>query len=41
MNPKEPVNPLGEGKQQIPALFYAMRNKCLAIPLLDAWSDYL
>jgi len=26
---------------QIPPLFYPMLNKCLAIPLLEAWSDYL
>jgi hypothetical protein len=41
MNPEEPFYLLDEGKQQIPALFYAMLNKCLAIPLLEAWSDYL
>lgn len=26
---------------QIPPLFYPMLNKCLAIPLLETWSDYL
>lgn len=41
MNPEEPFYLLDEGKQQIPALFYAMLNKCLAIPLLEEWSDYL
>lgn len=41
MNPEEPFYLLDEGRQQIPALFYAMLNKCLAIPLLETWSDYL
>ena len=41
MNPQEPFYLLDESKQQIPALFYAMLNKCLAIPLLEDWSDYL
>lgn len=41
MNPEEPFYLLDEGKEQIPALFYAMLNKCLAIPLLEGWSAYL
>jgi hypothetical protein len=41
MNPEEPFYLLDEGRQQIPALFYAMLDKCLAIPLLGDWSDYL
>ena len=41
MNPEEPFFLLDEGKRQIPALFYAMLNKCLAIPVLETWADYL
>jgi hypothetical protein len=41
MNPQEPFYLLDDGSRQIPALFYAMLNKCLAIPLLEAWADYL
>lgn len=41
MNPEEPFYLLDDGARRIPALFYAMLNKCLAIPLLEAWSDYL
>jgi hypothetical protein len=41
MNPEEPFYLLDDGKQQIPALFYPMLNKCLAIPVLEAWSEYL
>ena len=41
MNPKEPFYLLDGGNEQIPALFYAMLNKCLAIPVLEAWADFL
>ncbi len=41
MQPEEPFYLLDGGDGQIPALFYPMLNKCLAIPLLEAWSDYL
>jgi hypothetical protein len=41
MNPEEPFYLLDEGAQQSPALFYAMLNKCLAIPALGIWSDFL
>jgi hypothetical protein len=41
MQPEEPFYLLDSGDGQIPALFYPMLNKCLAIPLLEAWSDYL
>lgn len=35
MRPEAPFYLLDEGEQQIPALFYPMLNKCLAIPLLE------
>jgi hypothetical protein len=42
MSPEEPFYLLdGGSEQQIPSLFYPMLNKCLAIPLLASWSDYL
>ena len=41
MNPEEPFYLLDGGAQQIPPLFYPMLNKCLAIPVLEAWSDFL
>ena len=41
MNPEEPFYLLDEGRQQLPVLFYAMLNRCQAIPLLEAWSAYL
>ncbi len=41
MNPEEPFYLLDDGKRQIPPLFHAMLNKCLAIPMLEAWSEHL
>jgi hypothetical protein len=41
MQPEEPFYLLDSGDGQIPPLFYPMLNKCLAIPLLETWSDYL
>jgi hypothetical protein len=41
MQPEEPFYLLDSGDGQLPALFYPMLNKCLAIPLLETWSDYL
>jgi len=41
MNPEEPFYLLDDGSRQIPALFYAMLNKCLAIPVLEEWAEYL
>jgi len=42
MSPEEPFYLLdGGSEQRIPSLFYPMLNKCLAIPLLASWSDYL
>jgi hypothetical protein len=41
MSPEAPFYLLDEGGQQIPPLFYPMLNKCLAIPLLETWADYL
>ena len=41
MNPEEPFYLLDGGDGQIPRLFYPMLNKCLAIPLLEAWTAYL
>ena len=32
---------LGLSKGPIPSLFYAMLNKCLALPLLESWAAYL
>jgi hypothetical protein len=32
---------LGKSKGPIPPLFYPMLNKCLALPLLPEWADYL
>jgi hypothetical protein len=40
-NPEEPFYLLDDGRQPIPLLFYPMLNRCLAVPLLPAWSDYL
>lgn len=41
MNPEQPFYLLDDGTQPIPPLFHAMLNKCLALPLLPAWSEYL
>jgi hypothetical protein len=41
MNPERPFYLLDDGTQAIPPLFYAMLNKCLALPLLPDWADYL
>jgi hypothetical protein len=41
MQPEEPFYLLDTGDGRIPPLFYPMLNKCLAIPLLEEWSDYL
>jgi len=41
MNPEQPFFLLDDGKQPIPPLFYAMLNRCLSVPLLPAWTDYL
>jgi hypothetical protein len=41
MNPEQPFYLLDDGTQSIPPLFYPMLNKCLALPLLESWSEYL
>ena len=41
MNPEQPFYLLDGGTQPIPPLFYAMLNKCLALPLLESWAEYL
>lgn len=41
MNPEEPFYLLDDGRRRLPALFYPMLNKALALPLLPDWSDYL
>lgn len=41
MQLEEPFYLLDSGDGQPPALFYPMLNKCLAIPLLETWADYL
>lgn len=41
MNPEQPFYLLDDGTQPIPPLFYAMLNKCLALPLLENWAEYL
>ncbi|MCZ7671769.1 MAG: hypothetical protein M5U34_33900 [Chloroflexi bacterium] len=49
MNPEQPFYLLNDGKPPalseskwpIPPLFYPMLNKCLALPLLPEWADYL
>jgi len=41
MNPERPFYLLDDGRQPIPPLFYAMLNKCLALPLLPEWAGYL
>jgi hypothetical protein len=41
MNPEQPFYLLDDGRQAIPPLFYPMLNKCLALPLLPEWADYL
>jgi hypothetical protein len=40
-NPEEPFYLLDDGRSALPPLFYPMLNRCLAVPLLPAWSDYL
>lgn len=41
MNPEQPFYLLDDGTRPIPPLFYAMLNKCLALPLLESWVAYL
>ncbi|MAT98685.1 MAG: hypothetical protein CL608_16200 [Anaerolineaceae bacterium] len=41
MNPEQPFYLLDNGTQPIPPLFYRMLNKCLALPLLPEWAEYL
>jgi hypothetical protein len=41
MNPEQPFYLLDDGMQPIPLLFYPMLNKCLALPLLASWTEYL
>lgn len=41
MNPERPFYLLDDGAGGIPPLFYAMLNKCLALPLLPSWARYL
>jgi hypothetical protein len=41
MNPEQPFYLLDDGTQPIPPLFYPMLNKCLALPLLPDWAEYL
>ena len=41
MNPEQPFYLLDGGTQPIPRLFYSMLNKCLALPLLESWAEYL
>ena len=41
MNPEQPFYLVDDGTRPIPTLFYAMLNKCLALPLLESWSMYL
>ncbi len=41
MNPERPFYLLDDGAQPIPPLFFAMLNKCLALPLLPEWAGYL
>ena len=41
MNPEQPFYLLDDGIRPIPPLFYAMLNKCLALPLLESWVAYL
>jgi hypothetical protein len=40
-NPDEPFYLLDDGRQAIPPLFYPLLNRCLALPALPAWADYL
>ena len=41
MNPEQPFYLLDDGTRPIPPLFYPMLNKCLALPLLENWAEYL
>jgi hypothetical protein len=41
MNPEQPFYLLDDGRRPIPPLFYPMLNKCLALPLLESWAEYL
>lgn len=41
MNPEQPFYLLDDGTQSIPPLFYPMLNKCLAVPVLEEWTEYL
>ena len=40
MNPEEPFYFLDDGRQPILSLSYPMLNECLAIHVLEAWSDF-
>lgn len=41
MNPDQPFYLLDDGSAPLPPLFYPMLNRCLAVPVLPEWSDYL
>jgi hypothetical protein len=41
MSPERPFYLLDDGERPIRPLFYAMLNKCLALPLLESWAEYL
>lgn len=41
MNPDQSFYLLDDGTQPQPPLFYPMLNRCLAVPLLAEWSEYL
>ena len=41
MNPDQPFYLLDDGTQPLPPLFYPMLNRCLAVPVLPEWSEYL
>jgi hypothetical protein len=41
MNPEQPFYLLDDGSRPMPALFYPMLNRCLALPLLPAWAESL
>lgn len=41
MNPEQPFYLLDDGERAMPPLFYPMLNKALALPVLEAWRDYL
>lgn len=41
MNPDHPFYLLDNGTQPLPPLFYPILNRCLAVPVLPEWSQYL